>query len=92
MHEPKDWLRQAQDDWLYAEAGMKSGFFAQCCFISQQSAEKALKAVLYAQGATLVLGHSIGKLCAQLGIGDLKHASSVLDLIYQPGRELTNVR
>ena len=35
------------------------------CFLSQQVAEKALKAYLYAQGEEIVLGHSVARLCAE---------------------------
>lgn len=54
------WLAQAQDDvqfarWLLSEnRGFDKG-----CFIAQQGAEKALKAVLYLGGARSILGHSV---------------------------------
>ena len=34
-----------------------------CCFLAQQTAEKALKAFLYSQGEELIFTHSIFKLC-----------------------------
>lgn len=57
------WLAQGQDDvqfarWLLSEnRGFDKG-----CFIAQQAAEKALKAVLYLGGARSILGHSVAEL------------------------------
>ena len=36
------------------------------CFLAQQAAEKALKAVLYATGEELVLGHSVRQLSLRI--------------------------
>lgn len=41
-------------------------FFDKGCFISQQAAEKALKAVHYLDGARTVLGHSAAELTESL--------------------------
>lgn len=35
------------------------------CFLSQQVAEKALKAFLYAQGEQFIFSHSVFKLCTK---------------------------
>jgi len=40
------WLARAKDDILYAEGNFKLAFYTQVCFLSQQAAEKALKAFL----------------------------------------------
>lgn len=61
--EVRRWMAQAQDDlefiqWLLGEGrGFEKG-----CFIAQQAAEKALRAVLYPGGARTVLGHSVAEL------------------------------
>jgi hypothetical protein len=39
-----DWFRQAEDDLHWAEDTLKAGRYAQVCYISQQVAEKSLKA------------------------------------------------
>ncbi|RJQ33409.1 MAG: HEPN domain-containing protein [Actinobacteria bacterium] len=39
------WYEQAQDDLKYAESNLNSGIYYICAFLSQQSAEKALKAL-----------------------------------------------
>ena len=43
----KLWLRQAQDDYRFGRAALAGRFHAQACFIAQQVAEKAVKAVHY---------------------------------------------
>lgn len=66
MSTPSDalrWLRQAEhdlDDARFVVSGERYGL---ACFLSQQSAEKALKAFLYACGAEMVWGHSVAELC-----------------------------
>jgi HEPN domain-containing protein len=45
---------------------------AAACFHSQQAAEKALKAVLYSQGARVVLGHSVRQLAQQCEVHERK--------------------
>jgi len=40
-----DWFKQAQRDLESAKAQMEDGFFEWTCFIAQQAAEKAVKAV-----------------------------------------------
>lgn len=63
-HEASRWLRQAEED---LDAAQKSadilGKHYLACFLAQQAAEKALKAVFYARGAQSVRGHSVAELC-----------------------------
>ena len=40
-----DWLRQARRDLENAEYELEGGFYEWACFLSQQAAEKAVKAV-----------------------------------------------
>ena len=56
--EARRWLRQALHDRDAARLNREHGFFEHACFVAQQSAEKALKAFLYARGQGPVLGHS----------------------------------
>ena len=60
--EAKRWLLQAENDLESARFSMGGSFYAQACFMAQQSAEKALKALVYLGGARFVLGHSVGEL------------------------------
>ena len=66
MTDAKLWLRQAADDYRFARAALAGRFHAQCCFIAQQVAEKAVKAVHYRLGARTVIGHSIHALLRKL--------------------------
>jgi HEPN domain-containing protein len=40
------WIKRAEDDLLFAETGLKEGFYNQVCFLSHQAIEKYLKAFL----------------------------------------------
>jgi HEPN domain-containing protein len=69
MNEPhieaQRWLRQAQADLAVVRTLYAAGHHAAACFHSQQAAEKALKAVIFAHGARVVLGHSVRELARQ---------------------------
>jgi HEPN domain-containing protein len=52
--EAKRWLRQAENDLAFGELALREGFFAQACFVAQQTAEKALKSIAYGRGERLV--------------------------------------
>jgi HEPN domain-containing protein len=85
------WLAQAESDLAFAEIGVRESFFAQACFICQQAAEKALKALHYLGGARIVLGHSLVELLDGLReavpeLGDLREAAQQLDQYYIPTR------
>jgi len=57
--EARRWFQQAQADLAVVRTLRGAGHHAAACFHSQQAAEKALKAFLSAQGARVVLGHSV---------------------------------
>ena len=85
------WLAQAESDLGFAELGLREGFFAQACFVCQQAAEKALKALHYLGGARVVLGHSLVELLDPLvtehaGLTDLREGAQQLDQYYIPTR------
>jgi len=54
----KDWMNQAERDLKVAEGLMKDESFEWSCFVAQQAAEKAIKAVFQKLNAT-AWGHSI---------------------------------
>lgn len=60
------WVAQAYEDLGDARLLAEHGRFAPACFHAQQATEKALKAVLYAAGADVVLGHSVRDLCDEV--------------------------
>lgn len=60
--EGQRWLDQAKTDLQWTQHLFKEGAYYLVCFLAQQTAEKALKAFLYAQGEEIVLGHSVRQL------------------------------
>ncbi len=81
------WLRQAENDLEFGRLALRECFFAQACFIAQQSAEKALKSLAYAAGERVVLGHSLVELSARLrthlpAIAELLELAGILDQYY----------
>ena len=60
------WLLQAADDYRFGRLALANEFHAQACFIAQQAAEKAVKAVAYHLGMRPVVGHSIHALLKRL--------------------------
>lgn len=83
----QDWYNQARNDLEWGHASAESGFHSQACFIAQQVAEKALKALAYFRGAELVRGHSVTVVCRELEInGELEAAALRLDQYYIPTR------
>ena len=85
------WLAQAESDLAFAELGLREGFFAQACFVCQQTVEKALKALRYLGGARVVLGHSVVELLDSLvaehaDLAGLREGAQQLDQYYVPTR------
>ncbi len=88
------WLDTARKDLDYARLAADAGFHAHACFNAHQAAEKAVKAIHYARGARMVLGHSIRQLIERLdipGLGELLSAARQLDLYYVPTRYPTGL-
>ncbi|HUW41413.1 MAG TPA: HEPN domain-containing protein [Rectinemataceae bacterium] len=82
-----DWLRQAENELAWAADSMKGGYWAQTCFAAQQVAEKALKALAIARGASEVRSHSLAKIADALDIdGELLRMGKRLDLYYISAR------
>ena len=95
MSDPKEearrWLAQAQNDLAFARVGLQEGYHAQTCFLAQQAAEKAVKAVRYRRGDRMVLGHSVWdqlRVLASDAPELAKHAITAreLDQLYVPSR------
>ncbi|MBC7248597.1 MAG: HEPN domain-containing protein [Actinobacteria bacterium] len=85
------WIRQARHDLDDAEFNAQGGRYHLACFLSQQAAEKAIKAYLYLQGHQVVWGHSAAELVGDAATGDmefaaLKDRASLLDRFYIPTR------
>lgn len=85
------WFRQAEYDLRDAELALNWGSFNLSCFLSQQSAEKAMKALLFYHGYEVVRGHSVGALCELIvsrepDFSNLVSAAKWLDKFYIPTR------
>lgn len=86
----EDWLVQARRDLESARWQAEGGFFEWACFICQQSAEKALKAVYQGLGGE-ARGHSVLNLLEGLRESveveeDLFECARSLDRFYIPTR------
>lgn len=89
--EGKRWLDQAREDLRWADHRSQQGAFHLACFLSQQVAEKAIKAFLYGRGEEVVLGHSVERLCAaaaryEPAFEERSKTWSLLDGYYIPTR------
>ena len=61
------WLAQAEADRETLQVLFEGRRYYMACFVAQQTAEKALKAFLYASGEDPVFGHSVLQLCKRCG-------------------------
>ena len=85
-----DWFAQADRDLEAAMAQEAAGFHEWACFISQQAAEKATKAVLQFWGAE-AWGHSVYMLLEAINErskveDEIRSAAKTLDRYYVPAR------
>ncbi|UUX92209.1 HEPN domain-containing protein [Methanoplanus endosymbiosus] len=91
LHEAFKWLKQAERDLKSAGNSVSTSDFNWACFQAQQSAEKALKSVLYARGYRKILTHSVFDLIKKTGKSDesflnLRKEARVLDGYYMSTR------
>jgi HEPN domain-containing protein len=79
MREAERWLNQAKNDLEAAKWNSEGKFYAHACFLSQQAAEKALKAYLYSIGLPDSIPSEVYlKQDAQVSIN---HSEKVLDIV-----------
>ena len=92
--EAERWLFHAERDLGFGKLALEiGGFYTQVCFMAQQSAEKALKALLYLRGARLVQERSISELLLRAadvhpGLSRYQDMASRLDQYYLISRYL----
>lgn len=91
IEEGRRWLLQAKQDLEDARYNLEGKRYHIACFLSQQSAEKALKAFLYAKGEEMVWGHSVAELCKRATSLDkdlekIRRMAATLDKYYIPTR------
>lgn len=87
MKEEERWLKQAEKDLDAARDSLATQHYEWACFQAQQSAEKALKAFLYAKGFRALLTHSVRDLIVESSkyeaeIGKLVNEGKFLDAFY----------
>ena len=85
------WWRQALSDFGFLRVARQAGKHDTCCFLAQQTAEKALKAYLFHKGEELIPTHSIFKLCDMAAgynpdFATLKEQVKLLDFYYVEAR------
>lgn len=89
MDRSSDWLKQAQRDLEKAKLDFDHEFYEWACFTSQQSAEKAVKAVYQSQNKS-VRGHSVLRMLQGLkekyDVSDCMHPARILDRYYIEAR------
>lgn len=66
----RDWLDEARDDFSSAELLLRSGKYSKVCFLSHQSGEKAVKALLIFKFRRFEVIHSIAELLKRVGAPD----------------------
>jgi HEPN domain-containing protein len=87
------WFQQAFYDLKATRWNIRGGFYDTACFLAQQAGEKALKSLLYYQGArrAALLTHSLVEMVREAGkktnpVKDLLDQARELDLHYIPSR------
>lgn len=91
LEEGKRWLRQALQDLDDVKFTLNGDRYHLACYLAQQAAEKALKAILYAKGAEIVFGHSVAELAIKAGkyckgLETARKRLALLDKYYIPTR------
>ncbi len=86
----RDWFRQAERDMQQAELSRGAEHHEWCCFVCQQAAEKAIKALHLARGQEACV-HVVAKLIDELPESenvpaDLLDKAHVLDAFYVAAR------
>lgn len=73
------WFRQGERDLESARNSCRSGDHEWACFQVQQSAEKVLKALLYARGHRKILTHSVFELIDEIARFEASFAALKVD-------------
>jgi len=86
----RDWFRQAARDLQHAEVAREAEHHEWCCFVAQQAAEKAVKA-LHLSSSQEAWGHVVAKLLSELPTkfavpADMPDKARVLDAFYMAPR------
>lgn len=85
----EEWFYMAGEDLRFAASGMKDGFYAHVCGLSQQAAEKAMKGYLVFSGKDYPKSHDLPALCRLMDVDwldDYLGALKKLSQFYVPLR------
>lgn len=87
----ESWFRKAEDDIAFARLGLEHCYYSQVCFLSQQAAEKALKALLLLKTDSHPHIHNLVELIRRCAVHtpkalDLTDRARILDQYYIPSR------
>ncbi|HIE31631.1 MAG TPA: HEPN domain-containing protein [Methanosarcinales archaeon] len=90
MDRSRDWLRQAERDLEETKLSFREGFYEWACFLAQQSAEKAVKAISEFEKMQS-WGHVISRILKDLSpvievSSDIMDKARILDRYYIPTR------
>jgi len=90
MDRSQDWLRQAERDLEQARWSLEGGYPELACFLSQQAAQKAVKALCQAKKVE-ARGHMITRLLEAVSVEvtaapEVLSAAKALDRHYIPAR------
>jgi len=66
LEEGQRWLAQAEEDLKWVKDLADRGGYYLACFLAQQTAEKAMKAFLYAQGEEVVAEEIVSSIRSEL--------------------------
>lgn len=93
VKEARAWLEKAEDDLRYASGNLKASFYDLVCYLTQQAAEKALKAYLVLKGVPpkkykIHLLPKLLEMCEKFNpeFKSLLGESKILDRYYIPTR------
>ena len=81
------WIRDAENTLRHAELNCQWEAYNVACFLAEQVAQKALKAVLYLDGARFISTHSVSELIREAsqkrpGLLPLRAQAVILDQYY----------
>lgn len=66
LQNAKRWLREAEATLKQAEQSYYNKAYNLTCFLAEQTAQKALKAVMYLDGARMIIIHSVAELIKEI--------------------------
>lgn len=84
-----EWFDRAENDIQFAEVGLREGFHAQVCFLSQQAIEKLLKGSLVILDRPYPKSHNLrelAKLLPELKMKEHYESLTIIDGYYVPIR------